>query len=115
MDKHRELIAELVTEHCWKIAEWKESQVVELIEQLIKSGDLVQHTQAGLADRYGVTYLPYREKQELKSAADKLAGFVGWYSTTKHGPQCDISNGMKLCTCGVDIAKDLIKDYRGEK
>lgn len=51
-----------------------------------------------------------KEKAELKAKADKLANFVEWFSTTKHGSQC----GKGVCTCGVETAAMLIAEYRGK-
>lgn len=71
-DELRDLTTKLVREKMFKIAEWRESQVVDLIEQLIKSGDILQYVMAGIDDKYGVCYIPFREKEALQAKIKEL-------------------------------------------
>lgn len=71
-DELRDLTTKLVREKMFKIAEWRESQVVDLIEQLIRSGDILQYVMVGIDGKYGVCYVPFREKEMLQTKIKEL-------------------------------------------
>ena len=73
-NKFKSQVKELVEAHNLAVENLTQEQVVEIIIQMIKSGDFMRHVYQYDAHRLvqGVSYIPFREVEELKAKITKL-------------------------------------------
>lgn len=83
MNKLSEISTQIFKKHQEAMEALTVEQFSELVEQAVKSGDFMRHVESGVFGKQGMTYIPFREKEEariekiaLKSLVRYMAGIL---------------------------------------